>query len=1052
MKEIYYSGALETTKEEDVKYLQPSDFSSVAEYSAALLKYFDTPTGQKQLQEYYQQVNDLSAEYTVSRFIIQDFNIFGGSRKDYYVDPVALVEEELGSIKYTPASSSIHYGEKLEREATQTEEVGSIKDTPYSSSIRYGEKFEHDATHDATNYVTSNKDLLYPVPGICKSYDAACYTKLSGLYDKAQEAIISYGQGLAVKYGKILYTEAQKELDDPEDYSVEQLAELLMAQPMSIARLIAQSGYSQATTLVNSLDKIKIKVAKIKADKARQEKINKVYAYVGMIAGGVMILTGIASWAGASIFGITGTAFFTTLYAINMVAIVTTTVSAYQQYWGLADIEKQVKTMSATGNIDSELLAKLTPQQQQLMVSTFITSLVIPLDLLMIPQIAGFVGALSRGGIYLESFVTFGQSEAKLITALNKQFNNNDEATKLVFYLNLSGKSSEELKDIIGNKKLIQEILDSGLLDKSVHRLNAKKINKLVEKFLTKNPSTTLTKKIANSPSYIQQFSFVKDAQLDKEKEAVNNFFKSLESKGLTPSNELMSSFDDCHKAVGDIKDPTSDKYKKYIIAKDKYVEFLKNNGVTNAVSAAKKDIKPLLDNGILGWPELVLSIDDRSFVHVGDGVYKRSNDAGKYPKLFSWDKKSNTMTYVSDSEDLYLKEGSVSTYYKYGDERTFGSPPQRVTYFINKKTGKMESSLEIMDRGKMAIVKEVDPIHHVAPVTTESSLLPTSAIITKDPTVPFSCENYFKENKKLLDTGVENLRTAPRPLTKPVNELNKTFLLELKTDPAALEKGMKYYIDKNGTVYFFEFGGDTHEGIFANNGIARITDAGWVTKLKSETTITVSGRNSTFNSREYLIDYIKNKDPDFFQTTGSLINKVSFSNDANLDPMIYGNPIKLKIEKQHIGREVENWSSYYARESVFKTLGSYRQPFNLTTDVIDEALLKGDLSYSEGVKLFIDTDGKVKIASPASRHQEVLQNYFLSDKKDQMLGWGFLELSSSQEVIEGEKMRQLKGSIRGATGFEVNKYLTDYITALYKKEGKTIPFKNINGKLYYKN
>ena len=62
---------------------------------------------------------------------------------------------------------------------------------------------------------------------------------------------------------------------------------------------------------------------------------------------------------------------------------------------------------------------------------------------------------------------------------------------------------------------------------------------------------------------------------------------------------------------------------------------------------------------------------------------------------------------------------------------------------------------------------------------------------------------------------------------------------------------------------------------------------------------------------------------------------------------------------------------------------------------------------------------------------------------------------NSSPETINGEIYYALRSiSVQSEaeySGFKRSKYITDYITDLYKQNGKVMPFTNINGQLYYK-
>jgi len=98
-----------------------------------------------------------------------------------------------------------------------------------------------------------------------------------------------------------------------------------------------------------------------------------------------------------------------------------------------------------------------------------------------------------------------------------------------------------------------------------------------------------------------QKYTFITDATLTEQKEALKTFFSNLEVKGITPSDDLMTALNDVHKAEGVITNPTTAKYKKYIIAKEKYTTLLKENGVSDHVKMAREDLKHLLDTGILG-------------------------------------------------------------------------------------------------------------------------------------------------------------------------------------------------------------------------------------------------------------------------------------------------------------------------------------------------------------------------------------------------------------------------------------------------------------------
>ncbi|MEI6080075.1 MAG: hypothetical protein WCQ53_05535, partial [bacterium] len=447
------SEKLETESDSDGPYLQPSDFATLKEYSKALLAYFATAKGQEQIADYQKQISYLASEYPAARFIIQGFNLYDiagipGMRQQYYVDPVK-----------------------------EAEKVADIKNVQAHHSVAYGETFDSPAQDNIGAYKNANADLLYPAPDVCSIMTGSastCQGQIKTWIDAAQEKILDYGEDLADKYSDFASESSTKEL---ENFAAEQVATLLMTQPLSIARTLGGSGYAESTILVNSSKIIKTEIANIKADKERQEKINSMFAYVGMVAGIVMIATGVGSWAGAAIFGAIGPTMLTTIYAVNMVAMVGMAVSAYQQIGALSGIKKQIDIMSATGNIKAADLSKLTAQQQSMTLSTYITIALMPLDILMVPQIVGFVGALAKGGRYLETFVAFGKAEAVVMKEL-EAIHGEKKVTNFWFYMKMSGKSTEEIAAMAKDEELMNGISD--LLDAPLHRRIYKKINKKI--------------------------------------------------------------------------------------------------------------------------------------------------------------------------------------------------------------------------------------------------------------------------------------------------------------------------------------------------------------------------------------------------------------------------------------------------------------------------------------------------------------------------------------------------------------------------------------------
>ena len=447
------SEKLETESDSDGPYLQPADFATLKEYSKALVAYFATAKGQEQINSYQKQISDLASAYPAARFIIQGFNLYDvvgipGMRQQYYVDPVK-----------------------------EAEKVADIKNEQAHHSTAYGETFDSPAIDNIGPYRNSNADLLYPAPDVCSMMTGSastCQGQIKGWIDDAQKQIIDYGKGLADKYSDFADETSTAKL---EGYAAEQIASLLMTQPMSMARTLGGSGYAESTILANSTKIIKIEIAKIKADKERQQEINKIFAYVGMIAGAIMIATGVGSWAGAAIFGAIGPTLLTTIYAVNMVAMVAMAVSAYQQLGGLSDIKKGIGAMAATGHIDADTLAKLSTQQQSLTLTSYITIAAMPLDLLMIPQVVGFVGALAKGGRYLEAFVAFGKTEAVVMKEL-EAIHGEKKVTNFWFYMKMSGKTTEEIAAMAKDEELMNGISD--LLDGPIHRRVYRKINKKI--------------------------------------------------------------------------------------------------------------------------------------------------------------------------------------------------------------------------------------------------------------------------------------------------------------------------------------------------------------------------------------------------------------------------------------------------------------------------------------------------------------------------------------------------------------------------------------------
>ena len=144
-----------------------------------------------------------------------------------------------------------------------------------------------------------------------------------------------------------------------------------------------------------------------------------------------------------------------------------------------------------------------------------------------------------------------------------------------------------------------------------------------------------------------------------------------------------------------------------------------------------------------------------------------------------------------------------------------------------------------------------------------------------------------------------------------------------------------------------------------------------------------------------------------------------------------------------------ENYWKEYTSMSVFgKENRSFRQPFDLNTKILEDALNSGEISKFK-MKHYIDQDGNISVSSIQFEHSEILQGYFLEQKD--LLDYGYIELGQ-EHIVNGAPAFEIKTSaprIR-TTGLSTEKYFPEYVKKLYSKEGKKMPFIEHEGKLYY--
>ena len=836
------------------------------------------------------------------------------------------------------------------------------------------------------------------------------------------QAVKSINELLEIKNTIVHSTIGNEELSNHEDRK-DKLVDYLLSYTLSFKQYKSISPASSREFLLST--KLIGEVLANDQNRANWNKAISIGASIIAVAGGILAITGIGAPAGSLLTAISAT--------INSWAVLTVTTATVMVNagvnWDKAVTEEEFARMA--GSIDLRLdeynyndLVKAIDAKESAVSEavTNIAFLALPVGAYKIlktfPKVSKVLGLTKVGLSEENAFKTFDLGVKRYSKA-------NVSETEFGTLLSANKEDDALFKSILG--KADQKNLDK--ITKKASSINNQQDYDVfmnnIKSSIDDTGNINFSKILKTSKS---EYSFVNDIKLVEQKTTLDEFLNKLDSRGIKTGTKeydaLMSSFEKTHKAKGSIMDLSSDKYVQFSKLREEYSNILSNNKVPNALKTAREDLKPLLDTGVLGEWENGKFIGGRFFVpdKTGKDLYVRpgnnqlykyndynhtmevlpgqiSANANNIPKVYGAQiQDTKEVLYIVKNRYVPTEAKNGVSYYKVGDTT-------KTVYYYNPKTGLMETKQSVLVRARMPILKEKALTNNAGTTNKLVKDFPKNAVVNEGPK-EFLPKNYYQdENVTLLTTGVNDFTKIPTGGSSEIYTVNRTFLNNLKDNPAALEKGFKYYVDKDHNVHFFDFDGpDVHSSVFAKKGIPEIADAGWVTKMGSEGTIQVNGRNSKFNSKEFMIDYIKNKDPEFFISSGFADKGLVSINKANLDPKDFGANKLFKVEKTNIPLDKKTWPEY-ENSSVFgKDKLRNKELVELDTEIIDGALTTGEME-KYGLKFYIDEKGDITLSSVLYDHDQILQKHFLN-KKD-LIDYGYIQLTKN--TVNGEKLLELK-------------------------------------------
>jgi len=426
-----FNAQLKNTKYKD-NYLESKNFRLVSEYSDALKDFFSSEDGTQLIKDYYTALNKLSEAYPISRFIMANEDL----AKEFYQDPVRRSEELANT-----------YIEKMPSRAIVTEEV----------------------MNRGPDYLKANEGLLNKVSYY--NYDTNTWRFIVENYLKQ---ILDYTQTIAEARSE--YEEFDGTNGQISGKALLNTARILKVQPSAVMQAFQYDG--EFLNRIDSLQHFDRAIEVISSQERQREDLRRELGVVGVFAGGVMILTGVLSWLGSGLIGASTVA----LTGMNIVAALTVTGVVYYEFTILEEKKEDLSKKILAEDLDLERLMELSIDIQDLRFSTTITALSLPLDLLMVPQIVGFLRSLKSPAIWkttasLLKSKKFARS-AKLEKSMPKS-----SSTKLLSYMLGGGLDTESIIKLSKEGKLLKDNELLAILEKDLHSENtASVIDLLYEK------------------------------------------------------------------------------------------------------------------------------------------------------------------------------------------------------------------------------------------------------------------------------------------------------------------------------------------------------------------------------------------------------------------------------------------------------------------------------------------------------------------------------------------------------------------------------------------